>query len=222
MEFASSFIAAFGFVALAELGDKTQLIAMCFAAKYKAAKVVTGVFIAILINLSLAVAAGYYLSKFLSAYTDYIQMAASISFIGFGLWTLHGESAGDVCNRKSMYGPVLTVAMAFFFAEMGDKTQLATMALAARLPSPFAVLAGGTAAMLVADTIGIVSGVIINKKMPEKIIKWISASIFTIVGIAGYVETGIRLLGLPLAVATAVLIAVAVSIMAFTMIKKKR
>ncbi len=222
MEFTSSFIAAFGFVALAELGDKTQLIAMCFAAKYKALKVVTGVFIAILINLSLAVAAGYYLSKFLSTYTDYIQMAASISFIGFGLWTLRGESTGDICNRKSRYGPVLTVAIAFFFAEMGDKTQLATMALAARLPSPLAVLAGGTAAMLVADTIGIVSGVIINKKMPEKIIKWVSASIFAIVGVAGYVETGVRLMSLPLAVATAVLIAAVACVMAFIITKKKR
>lgn len=124
-----AFSFAVGAVVLAEMGDKTQLLAMAFATKYKAFKVLIGVFIATVFNHALAVAVGNYLTRFDSAQV-WIQAIASLSFIFFGLWTIRGDKLEGEENRKSKYGAIATVAIAFFLAEMGDKTQLATIALA--------------------------------------------------------------------------------------------
>jgi putative Ca2+/H+ antiporter (TMEM165/GDT1 family) len=184
----TSFLIAAGAVTLAEMGDKTQLLAMCFAARYKASKVLIGVFLATILNHAAAVGAGYLLKAILTQYTLYIQVVASLSFIGFALWTIRGDTVEDSCDNKAKYGPIITVAIAFFIAEMGDKTQLATVSLAASSSSPIAVLLGTTTGMLIADGIGIIFGVVLNKKIPEKTLKWISASIFVLCGLAGYVQ----------------------------------
>ena len=167
-------------VVLAEMGDKTQLLAMAFAVKYKAGKVMLGVFLATVLNHALAVAVGNYLTRFTAAET-FIQAAASLSFIMFGLWTIRGDELDGEENSSTRYGAVATVAIAFFIAEMGDKTQLATIALATKFPeSPLWLLLGTTAGMLVADAIGIVVGVLMCRKIPEKTVKLVSAGVFII------------------------------------------
>ena len=202
----TTFLIAAGAVTLAEMGDKTQLLAMCFAARYKARQVLLGVFIATILNHAFAVAAGYLLKELLAQYTVYIQMVASLSFIGFALWTIRGDTVDDACDTRPHYGPVIAVAIAFFIAEMGDKTQLATVSLAATYGNPAAVLIGTTTGMLIADGLGIIFGVVMNKKIPEKTLKWISASIFAIFGLAGFVEASLKVMPVGLMVAAVLLI----------------
>lgn len=217
-----TFLIALGAVTLAEMGDKTQLLAMCFTTRYRAGKVLTGVFIATVINHALAVAAGYFLRELLSSYAVVIQLAASLSFIGFGLWTIRGDSIDDSCDRRSKWGPVMTVTIAFFIAEMGDKTQLATVSLATKFENPFSVLLGTTAGMLVADSIGIIFGVVMSKKIPENVLKWISASVFALCGLVGYIQSASGIMNLYLLIFTTILIVLITIYIALYFVKKSQ
>jgi putative Ca2+/H+ antiporter (TMEM165/GDT1 family) len=181
----TAFLASLGFVVLAEMGDKTQLLAMAFATRYKASTVMWGVFAATVLNHFLAVLAGNYLTNLVPIH--YVQIAAAASFILFGLWTIRGdELAGE--DKRFHFNPFWTVAIAFFIAEMGDKTQLATVALAAKYQSVIPVLVGTTAGMLIADAIGIGIGIVMGKKIPERAVKWIAALIFIGFGLWGLYE----------------------------------
>ena len=155
------FIASFLFVVLAEMGDKTQLLAMAFATRFPAKTVLAGVLVATLLNHLLAVVLGSWLTNLVPL--DVIQIAASASFILFGLWTLRGDKLEGE-DKKYRFSPFWTVAVAFFFAEMGDKTQLATVALAAKYQSIVPIWLGTTAGMMVADAFGIIVGVLMGKK----------------------------------------------------------
>ncbi len=179
----TALIASFLFVVLAEMGDKTQLLAMAFAARYKAHHVLIAVFLATLLNHSLAVLFGHFLTVVIPI--DAISLIAAFSFIIFGLWTLRGDRLEGEDKRASKYGPVITVAIAFFLAEMGDKTQLATISLAVSYQNMAAVLIGTTLAMVTADAIGIIVGIVLRKHIPEKAIKWFSAIVFILFGISG-------------------------------------
>ena len=179
----TAFIASFMFVVLAEMGDKTQLLAMAFAARYSASKVLLAVFIATLANHTLAVAAGRFLTKVIPM--DIISFAAALSFIIFGLWTIRGDKLEGHDKKESRFEPVATVAIAFFLAEMGDKTQLATISLAVKYQSVISVLMGTTLGMVIADAIGIIAGVVMRKHLPERIIKWISTIVFVLFGLIG-------------------------------------
>lgn len=170
-------------VVLAEMGDKTQLLAMAMATRFRASSVLWGVLIATLLNHALAVALGTYLGA--SFDLAGVQSVAAASFILFGLWTIRGDHLEGEEKRKAVFGPVVTVTIAFFIAEMGDKTQLATVALAARYNSPVATLLGTTTGMLIADAIGIYVGVVAGKRIPERLIKWFSALVFIGFGYAG-------------------------------------
>ena len=182
----STFIASFLFVVLAEMGDKTQLLAMAFATRYNAAKVLFAVFIATIINHAFAVLAGHYLARLIPM--DIVSVAASLSFILFGLWTIRGDKLDGEDKKESRFGPVATVAIAFFLAEMGDKTQLATVSLAAKYSSMSLVLIGTTIGMVVADGIGIIIGIVLRKHIPEKAIKWGAAVLFMLFGLHGVYE----------------------------------
>jgi putative Ca2+/H+ antiporter (TMEM165/GDT1 family) len=179
----AAFIASFMFIVLAEMGDKTQLLAMAFAARYRPHKVLIAVFLATLANHALAVAAGRFLTVVVPF--DIISFVAAVSFIVFGLWTLRGDALKGEGRKEGRFGPVATVAVAFFLAEMGDKTQLATMSLAVEYREALHVLMGTTLGMVVADTIGIVVGVVLRTRIPERIIKWISAGVFILFGFGG-------------------------------------
>ena len=183
----AAFVASLLFVVLAEMGDKTQLLAMSFATRYSAYKVIFAVFIATVANHALAVVAGQFLTTIVPM--DIISLAASLSFIGFGLWTIKGDKLKGEDKKLSKYGAVATVAIAFFIAEFGDKTQLATISLAAEYQNAVSVLMGTTLGMLIADGVGIVVGVVLCKRIPERIIKWVSASIFVIFGLVGVYES---------------------------------
>jgi putative Ca2+/H+ antiporter (TMEM165/GDT1 family) len=182
----TAYLASLGLVVLAEMGDKTQLLAMAFASRYKWQTVMWGVFAATLVNHLLAVVAGNYLTRLIPL--SYIQIAAAASFILFGLWTLRGDTLEGE-DKRFNYSPFWTVAVAFFFAEMGDKTQLATVALATQYDSIIAIWLGTTSGMLVADAIGIIVGIVLGKRIPERFIKWFAAIIFIAFGVAGLYQT---------------------------------
>ncbi len=114
----------------------------------------------------------------------YIQIAASASFIFFGLWTIRGDTLEGE-DKRFNFSPFWTVADAFFFAEKGDKTQLATVALATKYNNIIVVWLGTTTAMIIADAIGIIIGVVLGKKIPERIVKWFAAIVFILFGIIG-------------------------------------
>jgi len=182
----TAFLTACAVVVLAEMGDKTQLLAMAFATKYPWKLVMGGVFVATVGNHFLAVVVGTYLNQLLPL--NYIQVAAAASFILFGLWTIRGDSLGDEAE-KSHYNPFWTVVIAFFLAEMGDKTQFATIALAAQFNTILPVWLGTTTGMMIADGLGIILGIVLQKKIPERTMKWTAAVIFIAFGICGLYES---------------------------------
>lgn len=219
-----AFLFSAGAVTLAEMGDKTQLLAMAFATKYNATKVLIGVFIATVVNHALAVAVGNYITQFDSAQV-WIQGIAALSFIFFGLWTIRGDKLEGEENRISKFGPIITVAIAFFIAEMGDKTQLATIALATKFPSdPLGILMGTTTGMLIADGIGIVIGVVMCRKIPERTIKLVSAGVFILFGFLGTYQVAKNSLALSIGVIAGVLtiLALITGIATFILIKNNK
>jgi putative Ca2+/H+ antiporter (TMEM165/GDT1 family) len=176
------FLASLVLILLAEMGDKTQLIALSFATKYKPAKVIIGITIGTLLCHLLSVVIGRNLSVFIPMH--YLKLAIGLSFIGFGLWTLKGDTYGEKDSKKRFsFAPILTVATAFFLAELGDKTQLATISLAAQYESFCGVWLGSTLGMVIADGIAIIIGYIMGKNLHAKAIEYISAGIFVIFGI---------------------------------------
>jgi len=181
----TAFLTSFAIVVLAEMGDKTQLLAMAFASRFRWQTVMLAVFVATATNHLLAVYAGNYLTSIIPLHV--IKIAAAVSFIIFGLWTIRGDELGGE-DKRFNFSPFWTVAIAFFLAEMGDKTQLATVALAAEFNTIVPVWIGTTAGMLVADAIGIIAGIVLHKKIPEKKIKWFAALVFIAFGLWGLYE----------------------------------
>ena len=200
----SAFIVSLVAVVLAEMGDKTQLLAMAFAGRYRWQTVMWAVFAATLANHLLAVAVGNVVTQFMPL--DWIRLVAAVSFIVFGLWTIRGDKLHGEEKRQGR-SPFWTVAIAFFIAEMGDKTQLMTIALAAdqavkiggsgwlvKAQQIVPVWMGTTSGMLVADGIGIIVGIVLHKHIPEKLVKWTAASVFVAFGLLGLHEVLDRLL----------------------------
>lgn len=176
----AEFITALLLVVVAEMGDKTQLLAMAMASKYKVRQVMLGVLVATILNHALAVAVGNYISSFIPM--DIVSLVAGLSFLLFGLWTLRGDKLEDDGQKKIKFGPVVTVGIAFFLAEMGDKTQLMTITISAESNFPLLVLMGTTAGMLVADGIGILGGAWMCRHIPDRYIKWGAGVIFLFFG----------------------------------------
>lgn len=176
----ASFIKALLLVVVAEMGDKTQLLAMAMVSKYKAKQVLLGVLIATILNHALAVEVGSYLSSVIPM--DLVKIIAAVSFLAFGLWTIRGDKLDDEENKKVKFGPIVTVAIAFFLAEMGDKTQLMTITIAAENQQPIFILMGTTVGMLIADGIGILGGAWMCKHVPDIYIKWVAGVIFIFFG----------------------------------------
>lgn len=178
---------AFMLIFVAEMGDKTQILAMAFATRYPVRKVLLGIGIGAFLNHGLAVALGSYLSRFVPINT--IQMIAGAAFIGFALWTLKSEDEEETEESKSKYGPVLTVALAFFLGELGDKTQLTAITLAADAKMPLIILAGTVLGMIATGALGIVIGKKLGDKVPEFAIKLIAATVFLFFGLQKLFQT---------------------------------
>jgi putative Ca2+/H+ antiporter (TMEM165/GDT1 family) len=169
-------------VLIAEMGDKTQLVALAFATRYRASIVLLGVFIATLLVHLLSVfigeAAGLALPVF------WIRLLAGLAFIGFGLWTLRGDELDeDEKLETGRFGPLLTVGTTFFLAELGDKTMLMTITIASQQNSFIGVWLGSTVGMVIADGIAIIVGKVMGKNLPEKVIKYGAAAIFILSGL---------------------------------------
>lgn len=172
---------SFLLVFVSEMGDKTQLLALILAAKFrKPWAIMAGIFLATLLNHALASWVGSFITQYISEIT--LKWVLGLVFIGFGLWILIPDKEEDI-KPKQKWGAFLTTLVAFFFAEMGDKTQLATVALGAKYVAPWSVTIGTTLGMLGADGLAVFFG----HKFTEKIsMKWIhrgASILFIIFGI---------------------------------------
>ena len=192
---------------------------MSFAAKHNIYKVTLGIFLAIVANFALTVALGQFLTTIVPIVI--ISLAASLSFIGFGLWTARGEKQKTEKEKISRFGIVATVFLAFFIAEFGDKTELAAVSLVAQYQNAVSVFLGATIAMLAADGIGIFVGVVLCKRFPQRLFNWLSAIIFVIFGLVGLYEVLPSMIGLDYAVLT-LLVAIAVSILAILVLARRQ
>jgi putative Ca2+/H+ antiporter (TMEM165/GDT1 family) len=160
---------------VAEMGDKTQILAMAFATRFPVRKVLIGIGLGAFLNHSLAVVLGSYLSRLVPINT--IQMIAGAAFVGFALWTLKHDKEEDEEEPSFKFGPVATVSLAFFLGELGDKTQLTAITLAADAKYPLMILAGTVSGMIATGALGIIIGKKLGDKIPELGIKLLAASI---------------------------------------------
>ena len=171
-----------GVVALAEIGDKTQLLAFILAARFKKPlPIVAGILVATLVNHGLAGALGAWITSVVSP--EILRWVLGLSFIGMAVWTLIPDKIEDeetrAAQRLGVFGATL---ITFFLAEMGDKTQLATVALAAHYGAPLVVVIGTTLGMLIADVPAVLVGNRFAAKIPLKIVHSIAAAIFAAMG----------------------------------------
>ncbi len=179
---AGEFIKAFFLIFAAEMGDKTQILAMAFATRYPVKKVLLGILIGSFLNHAIAVALGAVISNQIPLNT--IQIAAGAAFIVFALWTLRDENEEEEESKITKYGAVATVALAFFIGELGDKTQLAAITLGASSNHPVFILIGTVSGMVVTGGLGIIVGKTIGDKIPEIGIKLSAAGIFLFFGLS--------------------------------------
>ena len=181
-------IRAFLLIFIAEMGDKTQILAMAFATRYPVRKVLIGIGIGSFLNHGLAVLLGSLLSTVIPVTT--IQMVAGGAFIFFALWTLKSEDEGEDEEDLSMsFGPVPTVALAFFLGELGDKTQLTAITLAADAQYPYFILVGTVAGMIATGGLGIFVGKKMGDNIPEIAIKLLAATVFLFFGLQKLYQT---------------------------------
>lgn len=172
-------IRAFLLVFAAEMGDKTQIIAMTFATQYKVKEVILGVIFGVLLNHGIAIILGRFLSKVIPM--NLIQIIAGIMFVIFGIMALKDEEI-DEAGDKKVFNPIVTVALAFFIGELGDKTQLTAMTLSTEGNYPIFILMGTTLGMVATSGLGIFVGSKIGEKIPEVAIKIVSSIIFVFFG----------------------------------------
>ncbi len=184
-----AFLLSFGVIFVAEMGDKSQLMALAFATRFKT--------IPVLIGITLATALVHLVSVFVGAVlgaalpTTFINILAIISFVGFGIWTLRGDELTDEDTERAAQPArhvVLTVGTVFFLAELGDKTMLATIALATR-EGVFGTWLGSTLGMVAADGLAIWVGRILGARLPERAIRIGAAVLFFVFAAALLVET---------------------------------
>lgn len=200
-----AFIVPLFFILLAEMGDKTQLIALGLSTKYGARRVVTGIFIATIVLNAMAIAVGNVISR-LGALQLFIEVAATLSFIAFGLWALKDSDTEHKQGCSTNRNIILTIACTFFIAELGDKTQLTTLAFATRFPNyPYMVFIGATIGMIIADSLGIILGSVMGKKLSERKIKLVSADVFILFGLFNTYQILIEKMKLGLPVTLAVI-----------------
>jgi Ca2+/H+ antiporter, TMEM165/GDT1 family len=167
----SAFLLSFGIIFVAELGDKSQLMAMAFAARYKALPVLLGISIATAVTHALSVGLGSVVGDQMP--TASISIVAGVAFLGFAGWTLRGDTLSDdeaQAAQKNTRNAVVAASVAFFLAELGDKTMLATWV-------------GSTLGMVSADALAILVGYHLGSRLPEKAIRYGASILFVIFGI---------------------------------------
>ena len=179
-----------GVVAFAELGDKTQLLAIILAARFRSPlAVILGILAATAVNHTLAAWIGTYIGEWLGQNLSWIL---AISFLAMGIWTLLPDKLEGQPELREKLGAFGATAVSFFVVEMGDKTQLATMALAARFDAVFTVAIGTTLGMMIADIPAVYLGDIAANRLPLKLMRTIAAIIFLVLGLAALLDWGRR------------------------------
>lgn len=189
-----SLLVSTGVVALAEIGDKTQLLAFILAARFKKPiPIIAGILLATIVNHGMAGALGAWITNSVSP--DILRWALGASFIGMAIWTLIPdkieEEETQIASKLGVFGATL---ITFFLAEMGDKTQIATIALAAHYAAPLMVVIGTTLGMLIADVPAVFVGDRLAAKIPMKLVHSIAAAIFALLGLAALLGIGSKIM----------------------------
>jgi len=177
-------------VALAEIGDKTQLLAFLLAARFKKPlPIIAGILIATIFNHALAGAVGVFITR--SIAPEYLRWILGISFIAMAIWTLIPDKIDEAeTSITKSSGVFMATLVTFFLAEMGDKTQIATVAMAAHYAMPIQVVMGTTLGMLIADVPAVFAGDKLAQKIPMKLVHSIAAAIFALMGLATLLGVG--------------------------------
>jgi Ca2+/H+ antiporter, TMEM165/GDT1 family len=181
--FLAALAVSFGVIFVAELGDKSQLMAMTFATRFRPWPVLLGISVATAVVHAASVGIGYGLGAALP--TGWINLAAGLAFLAFGAWTLRGDTLTDEERGKAertTRSAIVAVSVAFFLAELGDKTMLATITLATQHGWAGTWL-GSTVGMVAADALAILVGRLLGKRLPEQAIKYGAAALFAVFGI---------------------------------------
>ena len=179
-----------GVVSLAEIGDKTQLLAFILAARFKKPfPIIMGILLATIVNHGLAGALGAWITSAVSP--EILRWVLGASFIGMAVWTMIPDKIEDeetqIAKKFGVFGATL---ITFFLAEMGDKTQIATVAMAAHYGNPLLVVIGTTLGMLIADVPAVFAGDKLANKIPMKLVHSIAAAIFAAMGVATLLGVG--------------------------------
>ncbi|WP_030483621.1 TMEM165/GDT1 family protein [Nocardioides aequoreus] len=180
-----AFLLSTAVIFVAELGDKSQLMAMTFATRYRTRDVLIGITAATAIVHLASVAIGFWIGDAFADYQGAIAIVAGLAFLAFAAWTLRGDelTEEEASKAKNATGAaILAVGVAFFLAELGDKTMLATITLAVQ-ENWFGVWIGSTLGMVAADALAIAVGAVLGKKLPEKTIKYGAAALFALFGV---------------------------------------
>ncbi len=190
-----SLLVSTGVVALAEIGDKTQLLAFILAARFKKpVPIILGILVATLVNHGLAGALGAWITSTITP--QVLRWVLGLSFIGMAIWTLIPDKIEDeetqIAARFGVFGVFGATLITFFLAEMGDKTQIATIAMAAHYAAPVMVVIGTTLGMLIADVPAVFVGDKLANKIPMKLVHSIAAAIFAVLGVMTLLGAGAR------------------------------
>lgn len=187
-----AFLISTGIVGLAEIGDKTQLLAFLLAAKFrKPVPIVLAILVATVANHAFAAAVGAWITSMLGP--DVLRWVLGVSFLAMAAWTLIPDKLDEDETKLAKYGVFLTTLIAFFMAEMGDKTQVATVALAARYHDIVSVVLGTTFGMMLANVPAVYLGDKIANRVPLRLVHGIAALVFAVLGVATLLGAGAAL-----------------------------
>ena len=187
-----AFLISTGIVGLAEIGDKTQLLAFLLAAKFrKPLPIVLAIFVATIANHAFAAAVGAWITSMLGP--DVLRWVLGVSFLAMAAWTLIPDKLDEDDTKLAKYGVFLTTLIAFFMAEMGDKTQVATVALAARYHDIVSVVLGTTFGMMLANVPAVYLGDKIANRVSLPLVHGIAALVFAVLGVATLLGAGAAL-----------------------------
>ncbi|UGQ46677.1 TMEM165/GDT1 family protein [Massilia endophytica] len=178
-----AFFVSTGIVALAEIGDKTQLLAFVLAAQFRRPlPIVAGIFVATIANHAFAAAVGAWITSLLGP--DVLRWVLGLGFLAMAAWIMVPDKLDDAEARPPRYGVFVATVVAFFLAEMGDKTQIATVALSARFEDIVGVVAGTTLGMMLANVPAVYIGERAANAVPLKLVHGLAALIFSVLGVA--------------------------------------
>ena len=186
-----AFVVSLVVVAVGEIGDKTQLLALLLAARFrKPLPIILGILVATLVNHALAGIVGAWVRQVVPP--EYLRWMLVASFFAVALWALRPDKLEAAAAPASRFGVFAVTALTFFIAEIGDKTQIATVVLAARFDNLIAVVAGTTVGMLIADVPVVFVGNAAATRIPFKLVRYVSAGLFAVLGVVAWFAPALR------------------------------